>query len=214
MKLTFLRKLVTHTTTLNAYKKLIMALGDSKVNRVDALICAGLNRGEGIHGMMERLDRANQGLYRPNNFTEEETLCGLLFLRLGGSRVAELAHRSLGSPGISTLRRSEAVTPLLPSAKTPTKEEIRKNIQVAFKDTSLQQTCGYVLMIDEIKIETRPRWDNKTNNILGLCHEHTTHIGIEFCSIEVLNEIFTKIKNKEIHWASKVSLHISFTTFH
>lgn len=214
MKLTFLRKLVTHTTTLNAYKKLIMALGDSKVNRVDALIRAGLNRGEGIHGMMERLDRANQGLYKPNNFTEEETLRGLLFLRLGGSRVAELAHRSLGSPGISTLRRSEAVTPLLPSAKTPTKEEIRKNIQVAFKDTSLQQTCGYVLMIDEIKIETQPRWDNKTNNILGLCREHTTHIGIEFCSIEVLNEIFTKIKNKEIHWASKVSLHISFTTFH
>ena len=66
MKLTFLRKLVTHTTTLNAYKKLIMALGDSKVNRVDALIRAGLNRGEGIHGMMERLDRANQGLYKPN----------------------------------------------------------------------------------------------------------------------------------------------------
>ena len=159
--------------------------------------------------MIERLDRANQGLYKPKNFTEEETLRGLLFLRLGGSRVAELAHRSLGSPGISTLRRSEAVTPLLPSVKTPTKEEIRKNIQVAFKDTSLQQTCGYVLMIDEIKIETRPRWDDKTNNILGLCQEHTTHVGLEFCSIDVLKEIFTKIKNKEIHWASEVRLQIS-----
>ena len=92
IKLTFARKLVACTTTLNAYKKFVTALGDTKVDRVDALIRAGLNRGEGIYGMIERLDRANQGLYKPKSFTEEERLRGVLFLRLGGSRVAELAH--------------------------------------------------------------------------------------------------------------------------
>ena len=69
-------------------------------------------------------------------------------------------------------------------------------------------------MIDEIKIETRPRWDDKTNNILGLCREHTMHIGLEFCSIDVLKEIFTKIKNKEIHWATEVCLYIPITTLY
>ena len=92
IKLTFAHKLVARTTTLNAYKKFVTALGDTKVDQVDALIRAGLNRGEGIHGMIERLDRANQGLYKPKSFTEEERLRGILFLRLGGSRVAELAH--------------------------------------------------------------------------------------------------------------------------
>ena len=40
-------------------------------------------------------------------------------------------------------------------------------------------------MIDEIKIEECPRWDDRTNNILGLCQQHTGHLDLNFCSIEV-----------------------------
>ena len=42
--------------------------------------------------MMELLDRAQKGLYKPKNFLEEEMSRGLLFLRLGGARVVSLAH--------------------------------------------------------------------------------------------------------------------------
>jgi hypothetical protein len=91
-KLTMARKLVVRARTLDAHKKFVMALGDSKVNRLDALIRAGLKGNMGIHGMIELLDRASKGVYKPHGYTEEETLRGLLFLRLGGSRVAELAQ--------------------------------------------------------------------------------------------------------------------------
>ena len=160
-----------------------MVLGDSKVNRLDALIRAGLKGNMGIHGMIELLDRASKGVYKPHGYTEEETLRGLLFLQLGGSCIAELAHRLLGSPGISMLRSNSAVTPLSPSPRTPTDLEIRSNIQVAFKNSNIDRNYGFVLMIDELKLEERPRWDNKMDNILGLCHEHSANLGLEFCSI-------------------------------
>jgi len=67
--------------------------------------------------------------------------------------------------------------------------EIRSNIQAAFKNSNIDRNHGYVLMIDELKTEEQPRWDDKTNNILGLCREHTKNIGLEFCSIEVAKGI-------------------------
>ena len=204
-KLTMTRKLVARARTLDAHKKFIMALGDSHVNRLDALIRAGLKGNMGIHGMIELLDRASKGVYKPHGYTEEETLRGLLFLRLGGSRVAELAHRSLGSPGVSTLRSNTAVTPLSPSPQTPTNSEIRSNIRVAFKSSSVDRNHGYVLMIDELKLEERPRWDDQTNNILGLCREHTRNLGLEFCSIEVAKGMLRAILRGHAHWAKEVS---------
>jgi len=104
-KLTMARKIIARAKTLDAYKKFLMALADGNVNRIDALIRAGLNNNAGINGLVELLDRASKGLYKPKGFTEEEMLRSVLFLCLGGSRVADLAHKSLDHAGISTIRR-------------------------------------------------------------------------------------------------------------
>jgi hypothetical protein len=58
--------------TVGQYKRLVMAMGDRKVNHLDALLRAGLNHGLGVRGMIELLDRARKGLYKPKSFTEEE----------------------------------------------------------------------------------------------------------------------------------------------
>ncbi|KAH9022278.1 hypothetical protein EDB85DRAFT_2151865 [Lactarius pseudohatsudake] len=150
------RTLATWARTVGQYEQLVMAMSEGTVNHMDALLRAGLNRGVGVRGMMELLDRARNGLYKPKNFTEEERSRGLLFLRLGGARVASLAHQTLGAPTLSTLRYgSSTVTSLSPSAGFPTRSEIQGNIRAAFKNSSGSGACGYVLMIDEIKVEER-----------------------------------------------------------
>jgi hypothetical protein len=91
-KHTISRRLATHARSLDDHKKFVMALGEGHVQRVDALIRAGLGRGAGVRGLLQLLDRANQGLYKPKGFSEEEMLRSILFLWLGGSQVASLAH--------------------------------------------------------------------------------------------------------------------------
>jgi len=78
-KLAMVRKLLARAKTLDTYKKFVMVLGDSKANRLDALIRAGLKRGVGIHGMLdllvrrpvhaERGEHATRGLNRCVNHT-------------------------------------------------------------------------------------------------------------------------------------------------
>ena len=202
------RTLATRARTVGQYKQLVMAMSEGNVNRLDALLRAGLNRGLGVRGMIELLDRARKGLYKPRSFTEEEMSRGLLFLRLGGARVASLAHLTLGAPTRSTLRYARStVTSLSPSAGFPTRSEIRSNLRAAFKNSRENSGCGYVLMIDEIKVEERLRWDPSTNKILGLCREHTEHIGLDFCSISDAQAIVRGILRGEVHHASEVSHH-------
>jgi hypothetical protein len=183
-----------------------MAMSKGSVNRLDALLRAGINHGVGVRGMLEMLDRAQKGLYKPKNFTEEEMSHGLLFLRLGGARVASLAHQSLGGPAVSTLQRRSALVPLSPSVGTPSKDEIQCNLQVAFKGSHGELGCGYVLMIDEIKGEERMRWDPSSNKILSLCQEHTQHIGKDFCSVSDVKALTQGILCADFHYAAEVCL--------
>ena len=59
-------------------------------------------------------------------------------------------------------------------------------------------------MIDEIKVEERLRWDPSTNRILGLCQEHTEHVGLDFCSMSDVRAVVHGIMCGEIHHASEV----------
>ncbi|KAH8980974.1 hypothetical protein EDB86DRAFT_3133864 [Lactarius hatsudake] len=201
------RTLATRARTVGQYEQLVMAMSEGTVNRMDVLLRAGLNRGVGVRGMMELLDRARNGLYKPKNFTKEERSRGLLFLRLGGARVASLAHQTLGAPTLSTLRYgSSTVTSLSPSAGFPTRSEILGNIRAAFKNLSGSGACGYVLMIDEIKVEERMRWDPSTDKILGLCWEHTEHVGLDFCSMSDAKALVHGILRGELHHASEATV--------
>ncbi|KAH9023760.1 hypothetical protein EDB85DRAFT_2075266 [Lactarius pseudohatsudake] len=178
------RTLATRARTVGQYEQLVMAMSEGSVNRLDALLWAGLNRGLGVRGMMELLDRARKD--------EEEMSRGLLFLRLGGAHVARLAHQTLGALSLSTLRhRSNAIS--LQASLLPCNS--RGNAG-----------CGYTLMIDEIKVEERMRWDPTTNRILGLCREHTEHVGLEFCSMSDARALVHGILVGEIHHASEATV--------
>ena len=195
--------------TVGQYELLVMAMSEGKVNCLDILLQAGHNHGVGVRGMMEMLDHARKGLYRPKTYTEENMSHGLLFLRLGGAHLARLAHQTIGNLSHSTLPyetcANSAVTSLSPSAWFPTKSEILHNIWPAFKNLHGNAGCGYVLMIDKIKVEKRLQWDPSTNMILGLCQEHTEHVNLDFCSMSNPSALVHSILCGEIHHASKVS---------
>lgn len=195
---------------MGQYEQLIMAMSESSINSLDTLLWAGINRGVGVRGMMELLDHAQKGLYKLKNFTEEEMLHGLLFLQLGSAHVASLAHQAPGSPGLSTLRRASVVNPLSPSVGTPSMQEIQCNLQAVFKNSHEEVGCGYVLMIDEIKVEEGLQWDPSSNKILGLCCEHTEHVGLDFCSVNDAKVLIEGILRGDIHHASEVSHSLLF----
>ena len=132
----------------------------------------------------------------------------MLFWRLGGARVASIAHRSLGLPSVSTLRHQTLIAPLIASPSHPKLAEVEANINAWFESIA-QVVKDYsvvhqVLMLDELKVEERPRWDNKTNQILEICREHGTKANLEYTSRMEAEMLVQAIDDGIVHLATEV----------
>lgn len=211
-KLNDARKLVGKATALDNHKEWIMAVGSGKVERVDRLVRAGLARNMGIRGMLDLHNRASQRVYRTQNYTEEDSLRGLLLWRLGGARVAGIVHRSLNLPSLSTLRRRTILPPLVASPAQPTISDVEKNVSACFDSmvevVNKHAVVHQVLMLDELKVEERPRWDNRSNMILGICREHGHRTSLEFTSRDEADLLIQAIQEGNVHLAVEVCIEI------
>jgi hypothetical protein len=59
-------------------------------------------------------------------------------------------------------------------------------------------------MADEIKLETRMRWDPRSNMILGMCREHGKPYGLEFKSMAQADALRDGIADNKVHMATEV----------
>ena len=205
------RKLQTRNASLADHKQWILAVASGRVDRVAALVQAGLKRQVGVKSLLMQYERAAVKLYKPKGYTNEDIMRSIVMLRLAGSRVAEFAHRSMSLPSPTTARRNAVVSPLQVSFGKPTIREAEENIfsflgplaDVESLDGS--KIKHQVFVLDELAIEKRPRWDDRTNMFLGACREHSHKVPLEFVSEKEL-EIFCNALDKgEIHAACEVS---------
>ncbi|KAJ7663740.1 hypothetical protein DFH06DRAFT_986394, partial [Mycena polygramma] len=209
-KLNVVRKLIGKMAALDEHKQFVMAIASGRVERVAQLVQACLNNGVGIRGIVERYQRACREVYNIQGFTEDDIMLGLLILRLGGSRLAGIVHRAKGLPGITTLRANTVIRPLRASPGMPTIQEIEENIDGCAEgepeSTGPPVIVHRILMLDEIAVEQRPRWDDKTNNILGVCRECSHKISLQLNTAADLTVFIDALDAEDIHLASEATV--------
>jgi len=204
------QKLVGREGTLDIYKQFLLAISSLRIPHVGHVLRVGFRRGTGICPMLELIKKAAEGSFHPKGFNEEEELQALLFLRLGGAQVADAAHRIFGTPAVSTIRRHTIIPQIIASPSFLTSHEIGSNIAASFKPlcdilgASMETMLHAVIMFDEISIERHPRWDDKTNKILGVCREHGQDTSLEFTSEDDLQTLWEELQHEKIHLAHKV----------
>ncbi|PBK91770.1 hypothetical protein ARMGADRAFT_1105242 [Armillaria gallica] len=169
-------------TALEDYKHLVWQIGNSHYENIEHLVCVALSQGWGIRGILEMYEAAARGIYQPKSFTEEEMLA-MLFWWLGRVQLAEIAHRALNLPGMSTIWDSSKVEKNIASCL----ESIRPILE-SLRDLS-QHVVHMVLMLDEIA----------TNYFLGVS-------SLEFCSGDDMDELFRGIDDGDIHYASEATV--------
>jgi hypothetical protein len=215
-RLNDLRNLIGKEGIINIHKQLLLAISSQRISRVDHVLRVAFRRGTEIQSMLQLVKKAAEGTYHPRGFDEVEDLQALLFLRLGGARVAEVAHRIFGTPSVSTIRRRTIIPQILASPSFPTCYEMECNITATFKDiydilgATTQNMLHAVIMFDEISVEKRPRWDDKTNKILGVCREHGQDTSLEFTSEEDLQTLWEEVQCGKIHLAHEVRMNACF----
>jgi len=208
-RLNVARKLIRKATAISLYKEMVMAIGSGEVRRVDRLIKVALDNKRGIRGILELYHRAASDVYHVKSFEEKEKLISKLIWRFGGERVAEIAHRALGLPSVRTLRRNTIIPRLIASPGQPTVPEIEANVFACLNvlESVIGQISGtlhQVLMLDELKVEERPRWDDHTNYIQGICREHGRHASLVYTTNREVDMLFEQILDGSIHLATNV----------
>lgn len=210
------RTLARQAASLADHKQWILAVASGRVDRVASLVQACLKRKMGIQGLLAQYFRAANKLYKPTGYTHEDIERSLVLLRLGGSRVAEFAHRSLSLPSPTTARRDAVLPPIRLSVQKPTVEEVEENIisflaPLAELETNLDLQGGskikhQIFVLDEFAIEKRPRWDDRSNMFIGACREHGGRVPLEFISEKELDIFCDALDNGTIHAACEVRI--------
>ena len=212
MKLNKTRKVLVKIAALDDHKKWVLAVDSRRVDRVAALVQAGRGKKLGVKGLITQYEQAVRKLYKPMGFTREEIMMSIVLLQIGGNRMGSFAHLAMSLPSVTTARRNVLLQPISVLALHPTVSEIEENIKSCFAlfkevlDALPMGTIKHqVLMLDEIAIEKRPQWDNKTNLILGLCCEHSHKVSLNFSMEKELDFLCDSIDNGHVHVASEVS---------
>ncbi|KAJ6476636.1 hypothetical protein DFH09DRAFT_1253487 [Mycena vulgaris] len=209
-RLNDLRKLFSKLVQLDEHKQFVMAVASGKVERGTQLVRACLNNNVGIRGLVERYRRACEVVYNPNGFSENDMMFSLLVLRLGGVRLAGTVHRAKGLPGLSTLRSNTIIHPLWAAPGMPTRTEIEASIELCAEGepelTGPPTIVHRVLMMDEIAVEQRPRWEDKTNMFLGACRECSHKVSLELTTAADLEIFFNALDDGDIHLASEATV--------
>ncbi|KAJ7592440.1 hypothetical protein C8J56DRAFT_1161638 [Mycena floridula] len=188
------KKLQNVVASMEMWKRLVVSISSGEVKNVDLLL------------------KAAAGVYKPRNNSEEAMMQGILLWRLGGVRVAELGHRALGLPGMSTLRANTRMPAMVACHTTPALAEILQNIEACLSSglreilASFSESIHLILMLDEIATEKRLRWDSKTNKFLGICREHGMLVNLEYESEADLDIVVEKLESEDIHYASEATV--------
>ncbi|KAJ7306878.1 hypothetical protein DFH08DRAFT_944693 [Mycena albidolilacea] len=204
------KRIAAQTRSLTDHKRFVRAIGSRKVENVDRLVRVQLGRKQGIRGLLSTYDEAAKGVYQPKSFTEEEDLRGVLLWKLAGNRVADFAHRALGLPSRTTLRKRTTVPPIVPSPGRPQVSEVADNVKACFEGIAdvlaAKKPKHAVLMFDEIATERRIRWDPRTNNFLGVCREHANKASLQFNGEKDLEELFRAKEEGKVHFAGEATV--------
>ncbi|KAF6742613.1 hypothetical protein DFP72DRAFT_1081758 [Ephemerocybe angulata] len=210
--LNHMRQILRNSVAMSNHKRLVVAIAEGSVARVDRVVHAALKKKRGVVGILEQVVRAAQGVYHVRGFTEREQALGKLLWRLGGDRVGHIAHRALGLPSVNMLRDGSPKVPITPSAGRPTVSTMARNTLGVLdgvlgvlkqRNANVQHA---VLMFDELACEKHIRWNPRTNEFLGLCREHGPKVALEFGSEKDVEELFKALDSGEIHYASEATI--------
>ena len=206
-------KLVSRARQMEGWKRVVLAISESSMPRIEAALAVVLNAGYGFRGVLDMLDRAARHVYRPQSYAEADFHRAYLIWKLGGAAAAQVAHRALGLPSIDATRRHVATRPTRASPGFPSLDELLYNLLNTFDGITVPATTtvlGYSMAVDEIKVQERLRWEASTNKIHGLCREHSAHCVLDFNTIEQADFILSQLQEQKIHFVAEVHIYQMF----
>ncbi|KAG9082984.1 hypothetical protein FRC06_004747, partial [Ceratobasidium sp. 370] len=200
---------------MSDHKRLMAAISASDDSYVGRIVQTALQHGVGVNTIIDRLVRAQQGLYSPKRYSQKLLDISALVLKIGGPRLAFAMSKAMHLPSISTVNSRLTLPQLRPSIGFPTLEEVSANISVFFGSDATSPDfwpqSGLSLMLDEMAIEPRLRYGTQQDAIVGVCREHAdpmhlTNLSASSAPVDTLLAIKTCLDSGQCHRAAEATM--------
>ncbi|KAI0804565.1 hypothetical protein BC629DRAFT_1713564 [Irpex lacteus] len=199
---------------LDDHRRLVMAVAENKIPRVQQLLRQGVKAGTSVSKIVAKLEDSLCGVYQARKYDSDDYDLSLLILRLGGRKLLYAMSQQIAVPSIRTLRRHSTFTKLIPSLGAPSLEDITGNISAIFDsrvgsiDESGQRpfVSGVCVQWDEISIEEVVDWFPHSDMVGGLCREHSSNIDISLATFDHALSIAKALHDGVVHRGKEASV--------
>ena len=157
-----------------------------------------LHNGASINYILDRLQRAIDGVYHAKGFREDDIDFSLLVLRISGHRLVHALHQVYGLPSVSLLYRHQTAK-FKPSIGAYDRDTLWKNLSSMVLTVDQGEACCWVLMIDEVACEQRVRWNAEDNMLYGICREHGHGVSLSVDSVDDVQSVVDAIQCSPLH---------------
>ncbi|EDR03916.1 uncharacterized protein LACBIDRAFT_331070 [Laccaria bicolor S238N-H82] len=190
--------------------RLSAALGQEDIPHIRSFMAVQTHAGASVFSIIEKVDDAAKRKYSPCGYIQQDFEQAFLIYKLGGRSAANIAHRSLGIPSIDATKQHITSKPLQASPGFPTLAELMSNLEHCYPKAGTQDLTTPILpvsmLIDELKVQGRLRWEPRTDYILGVCREHSHQCALEFRSLIQADAVADCLRNEVVHLAKEATV--------
>ncbi|EIW77098.1 hypothetical protein CONPUDRAFT_129281 [Coniophora puteana RWD-64-598 SS2] len=209
------RRLGTTLTRLDAFNALVMALAEEDVPRLQQLIATAVRHGDSVRTIINRIEEAVTRVYSPRGYDQEDYDIGLLAYRLGGRQLLAVLNRRLSLPSLRTLQRHQVFINVHITIGSICLADFITNIRnTVFPSSSSTATrlAGHTICIDEIALQEKADYNSKTQQVMGICHQHASAVNLTLTNTESAIRIAESLAREECHLGKEATV-IAVTTW-
>jgi hypothetical protein len=199
---------MTSLTQLDDYNRLLMAISEHDIPRLQQVIKIALDNGASIREVVNKLEDALEGVYSPRGYSSCDIDIATLVYRLGGRQLLYALNHHVGVPSLRTLRARSTFTTITPTLGPIRNEQLDENIRsvVLGTCTGITSLRGVSFMVDEMVLEEMAVHFGKFNMIGGLCWKHSNVVDPVLRTYDSAIQITHKIHNQEVHLGKEVTV--------
>jgi hypothetical protein len=157
------------------HKRMCVLIATQRIPRLHQLVSTMRKQGCSVRVIIDQIDKAMRGLYHPKGYDSDDLDMAILVYRLGNRQLLYALNRTHGFPSESYLHRMLHDMPsFLVCSGELSLRTMRDNLEaIIFSKTVPTERCAWVLMMDDVNIDERIRFNTQDGEGRGFCREHT-----------------------------------------
>ncbi|KAK6981400.1 hypothetical protein R3P38DRAFT_2578449 [Favolaschia claudopus] len=204
------RQLATFARKMGDYERLMIAIAENDVPRINALLSTAIRNGASVNTIIAQITEAVRGLRSTKGFTQLEHDLSLLIYRIGGQSLLYSLNHALGLPSLRTIGNSAHFVKITPCFGPVTIDVIRANIKKVILEPRAQvgatQKKAVTFMMDEVALEEHLDYFPLQNKVGGLCQKHSGQVPITLSTYSSALTIVDKLRDGSVHFGKEMAV--------